>query len=430
MKEDADYIYEQAKKHVEWFSKSLPMIASENIISPMARDLMLSEFQDKYAEGPPGDRYYEGNEYVDNVEVKAQELAKELFGVDYADVRPISGTNANQAVLMALGGPDKSITSVDVSDGAHISSAQFGSVGLRGMKPQTYPFDVDEMNIDVEGTKELIRDVEPDVALFGRSVFMFPPPLEELQDVFEEVGCDVWYDGAHVLGLIAGNEFQQPLENGVDVMTGSTHKTLPGPQRGIILANPKSEEMEEGLFYGMFPGVVSNHHLHSMAALGIALAEHEKFGEEYASQIIDNAQALGQSLSERGIEVLCEHKGFTRSHTLAIDVQDMGGGETLVEAMEDANMIANKNLLPWDDVDSANEPSGIRLGTQALTRLGMKESHMDEVAEFIKRIIVDDEDPEKVKKDVMEFRKDFQEIQFCFHEGFPAHKHFSILDQG
>ena len=430
MKEAADYIYDQAKKHTEWFSKSLPMIASENIISPMARDLMLSELQDKYAEGPPGDRYYEGNIYVDNIELKVQELAKDLFGVDYADVRPISGTNANQAVLMALGGPGKSITSVDVSDGAHISSAKFGSVGLRGMEPKTYPFDVEEMNIELEGTKELIREEEPDIALFGRSVFMFPPPLEELQDVFQEVGCYVWYDAAHVLGLIAAGKFQQPMDNGVEVMTGSTHKTLPGPQRGIILSNPRDEEMEESLFYGMFPGVVSNHHLHSMAALGVALAEHQEFGKEYADQIIKNAQALGQALHERGIKVLCEHKGFTKSHTLAIDVQEQGGGETLVEAMEDANIIANKNLMPWDEVDSAREPSGIRLGSSALTRLGMKESHMDEVAEFIKRIIVDDEDPEKVKQDVIEFRKDFQKIKFCFHDDFPAHKHFSILEQG
>ncbi len=428
MKEDAEYIHEQSKKHTEWFSRSLPMIASENIISPMARDLMLSELQDKYAEGPPGDRYYEGNKYVDNIELKVQELAKDLFSVDYADVRPISGTNANQAVLMALGGPDKSITAVDVSDGAHISSAQFGSVGMRGMKPKTYPFDVDEMNIDLEGTKELLRDEEPDIALFGRSVFMFPPPLEELEPVFEEVGCDVWYDAAHVLGLIGAGKFQQPMENGVDVMTGSTHKTLPGPQRGIILSNPKDEQMEESLFYGMFPGVVSNHHLHSMAALGVAIAEHQKFGEEYAEQIIDNAQALGQALHERGIEVLCEHKGFTRSHTLAIDVQDQGGGETLVEAMEDANIIANKNLMPWDDVDSANEPSGIRLGSQALTRLGMKEGHMDEVAELIKRIIVDDESPEEVKQDVVALREDFQKVKFCFHEDMKAHEHYSILD--
>ncbi|MFP4050165.1 MAG: serine hydroxymethyltransferase [Thermoplasmata archaeon] len=429
MKKDAEYIYEQVKKHHKWFSNSLPMIASENIISPMARELLLSDLQDRYAEGTPGNRYYQGNIYVDKIELKVQELAKDLFGADYADVRPISGTNANQAVLMALGGPDKSITSVDVSDGAHISSAVFGSVGFRGMKPKTYPFNVDEMNIDLEGTKDLLLEEEPDIALFGQSVFLFPPPLDELKETFEEVGCHVWYDGAHVLGLIGAGRFQQPLEEGAEIMTGSTHKTLPGPQRGILLANPRDEETQEKLKYGVFPGVLSNHHLHTMAALGVSLSEHQKFGEDYADQIIKNAQALGQALYERGFDVLCEHKGFTASHTIAVDVLDEGGGETLVEAMEEANIIANKNLLPWDDVDSAQEPSGIRLGAQELTRLGMKENEMDEVAEFIKRIVMDKEDLEKVKVDVKEFRKDFSEIHYCFNEGMPAHDRFSFLDK-
>ncbi|MFP4232761.1 MAG: serine hydroxymethyltransferase [Candidatus Aenigmatarchaeota archaeon] len=428
MRKHVDFIQQQAKKHTEWFSNSLPMIASENIISPLAREMMLSHFQDKYAEGPVGNRYYEGNEYVDNVERRTKKLARKLFGADYADVRPLSGTNANQAVLMALGGPDKSITAPDISDGAHISSAKFGSVGFRGMEPKTYPFDVDEMNLDVEGTKELIREEEPDIALFGRSVFLFPPPLEELKDVFEEVGCKVWYDGAHVLGLIAAGEFQDPLNQGVDVMTGSTHKTLPGPQKGIVLANP-DEAMEEKLSAGAFPGVLSNHHLHSVAALGVALAEHRKFGEKYAKQIVNNAKALGQALYERGIEVLCEDKGFTESHTLAVDVQEYGGGETLAEALEEANIIANKNLMPWDDVESAQEPSGIRLGSQALTRLGMKEGHMDEVAELIKRVVVDKEEPAKVRENVKKLRKDFQGIHYCFEEGAPAHEHLRILDK-
>ncbi|MFO7991012.1 MAG: serine hydroxymethyltransferase [Thermoplasmata archaeon] len=429
MKEEIDYIYEQVEKHHEWFSNSLPMIASENIISPMARELLISDFHDRYAEGIPGHRYYQGNTYVDKVELKIQELARKLFGVEYADVRPISGTNANQSVLMALGGPDKTITSVDVSDGAHISSAVFGSVGYRGMKPKTYPFDVDEMNIDLEKTKKFILEQDPDIALFGQSVFLFPPPLKDLEEVFQEVGCYVWYDAAHVLGLIGGGQFQQPFEEGVEIMTGSTHKTLPGPQRGILMANPRDEEMQIKLRYGVFPGVLSNHHLHTMAALGVSLAEHMEFGKEYAKQIIKNAQALGQALHERGFDVLCSHKGFTKSHTIAVDVQEEGGGETLVEAMEEANMIANKNLLPWDNVDSAQEPSGIRLGSQELTRLGMKESHMEEVAEFIKRIVMDKEDPRKVKVDVTEFRKDFQEIHYCYKEGMPAHERFSFLDK-
>ncbi|MFW6040745.1 MAG: serine hydroxymethyltransferase [Thermoplasmatota archaeon] len=429
MKESVDFIYDMIEKHHNWFSNSLPMIASENIISPMARELMLSDFQDRYAEGTPGDRYYQGLIYVDEVELKVQELARDLFDAEYADVRPISGTNANQAVLMALGGHDKKITSVDVSDGAHISSAVFGSVGFRGMKPKTYPFNVKEMNIDVEGTKKLLYEEKPDIALFGRSVFLFPPPLKELEEVFQDVECHVWYDAAHVLGLIAGGEFNDPLREGVEIMTGSTHKTLPGPQHGILLANPKDEETQTKLNYGVFPGVLSNHHLHAMAALGVALAEHKEFGAQYADQIIKNAKALGQALHERGIKVLCEHKGFTESHTLAIDVQEEGGGETLVEAMEEANIIANKNLMPWDDVDSAKEPSGIRLGAQELTRLGMKEKEMDEVAELIKRIIIDNEDPKDVKEDVIELRRDFQDIHYCFKEGMPAHERFSFLDK-
>ena len=395
----------------------------------MARELLICDFHDRYAEGAPGKRYYQGNFFVDKVEIKTEELAKKLFKANYADVRPISGTNANMAVLMALGGPQKSITSVDVSDGAHISSAEFGAVGMRGMKSKTYPFDVKEMNIDVDKTKQMLLKEKPDIALFGQSVFLFPTPLKELQETFKEIGCHTWYDAAHVLGLIAGGKFQDPLREGIEIITGSTHKTLPGPQHGIILANPRNKEVEEKLFYGVFPGVLSNHHLNAMAALGVALEEHIHFGSKYAEQIIKNAKALGQALYERGFDVLCSHKGFTESHTLAVDVRKQCGGGTAVDKMEQANMIANKNLLPWDDVNKAQEPSGIRLGSQELTRIGMKESHMDEVAEFIKRIIIDNESPEKVKEDVVEFRKDFQNIHYCFKEGMPAHKRFTFLEK-
>ena len=429
MKEDVEFIYEQVDKHHDWFSKSIPMIASENIISPMARELLISDFHDRYAEGAPGARYYQGNIYVDEVEIRTEELAKKLFDAKFADVRPISGTVANMAVLMAFGGPDKKITSVDVSSGAHISSAPFGAVGLRGMSPITYPFDLDEMNIDVDGTRKMILEEKPDIALFGQSVFLFPTPIKELQDAFQEVGCHVWYDAAHVLGLIAGGEFQDPLREGVEIMTGSTHKTLPGPQHGMLVGNPRDEESRDKLFWSVFPGVLSNHHLHAMAALGVTLAEHMDFGRDYAKQTIKNAKVLGQALYERGFDVMCPEKGFTESHTLAIDVRKYGGGGTAVENMEKANMISNKNLMPWDDVDSALNPSGIRLGSQELTRLGMKESHMVEVAEFIKRVVVDKESPEEVKADVERFRMDFQGVHYCYKEGMPAHERFKFLDR-
>lgn len=432
MEDVPNFINEMVRKHHQLFESSLPMIASENLISPAARKLMISDFMDRYAEGLPGERYYQGNKYVDEVELKCIELAKQLFKVPYADVRPISGTNANQAVLMAAIKPGMTMTVPDVSAGAHISSAEFGSVGFRGVQGFPYPWDLENMNIDVDASIKLILEKKPKLALFGLSVFLFPTPISELMDALQEVEAIVWYDSAHVLGLIGGGQFQDPIREGVDIITGSTHKTLPGPQRGIILSEPKSkgmsyEKMIRKLTFGVFPGVLSNHHLHTMAALAVTLAEHIKYGEDYAKQIIKNAKALGQALHERGFKVMCEHLGFTESHTLSIDVKSLGGAAKLVEDLETSFIITNKNLMPWDHVDDALNPSGIRVGTQELTRIGMKESEMVDVAEFFKRICIDKDDPVKVGEDVKEFKKNFNTIQYCFDAGTPAYKMFEIL---
>ncbi len=423
-RKDADFISEMLDDHTDWFKNSIPMIASENLISPLAREMLMSDLCDRYAEGLPGDRYYNGNIYVDRIEERVIEMAKELFKSEYADIRPISGTVANIGLLKALTKPGDVITTPALSDGAHISTAKFGAVGVRGLTSHTYPFDVPEMNLDIDGTRKLLLEVRPKLALFGRSVFLFPAPLKELQDTFQEIGCNVWFDGAHVLGLIAAGRFQDPLREGAHVITGSTHKTLPGPQHGILIANPRDDRMARRLNSGIFPGVVSNHHLFATAALGITIAEHKEFGEEYADQIIRNAKALGQALYERGLKVFCEHKNFTESHTIVVDVMEQGGGKEIAQLMEDANMICNMNLLPWDD--KPRSPSGIRLGTQEMTRIGMKESHMVEVAEFIKRV-ADKEDTGKIKEDVINFKADFQGMQYCFHPDFPAYKRHRLV---
>jgi len=427
MNEDALYIRERARKHNKWFEESLPMIASENLISPLAAEMLVSDLHNRYAEGLPGARYYQGNTYVDEIEVRTTDLAKKLFKCEYADVRPISGTVANLAVLFALLKPGDKITTCNVADGAHISTAKFGAVGVRGVDPVPYPFDTKNMNLDVDGARKTILETKPKVALFGRSVFLFPTPLKELQDAFQEVGCTVWYDGAHVLGLIAGGKFQDPFREGAHLMTGSTHKTLPGPQHGIILGNPQTDKIRKKLIYGVFPGVLSNHHLNAMASLGIAIAEHIEFGAKYADQIVRNAKALGQAMHERGFDVLCPHLGFTESHTLAVDVSKIGGGTPIVEDLEKANIITNKNLLPWDDVNKAMNPSGIRLGVQELTRVGMSEQEMQDVAEFLKRIAIDKESPDKVRPDIIAFKSDFKNIHYCFNEGSNGYKYFELV---
>ena len=424
MNEDVAFINDQVDRHHEWFSKCLPMIASENVISPMAREMLLSDFGDRYAEGWPRERSYQGLIYVDEVEERVIALAKKLFRVGHADPRLISGTVANMAVYFALLEPGDIMTSVALSHGAHISSAKFGAAGLRGVHNINYPFDVDRMSIDVDETAKLIRQVKPKVAAFGQSVFLFPTPLRELADAFQDAGCRVWYDGAHVLGLIAGGKFQDPLHEGADVLTGSTHKTLPGPQHGILLSDRDDEKFIKQLKRAVFPGVVSNHHLHAMAALGVTLAEFLEFGREYADQIVRNSKALAQALHERGIHVLAEKHGFTESHTVALDVAAHGGGAKIAGDLEKANIITNKNLLPWDT--SPVKPSGVRLGTQELTRLGMKEPQMREAADLIARVAAKGESPEKVAADVAALRKDFNTVHYCFTKGAEAHRRWRL----
>ncbi len=388
-------------------------------MSPLAREVLSSDLNNRYAEGLPGKRYYQGNIYVDQIETLCENLAREVFRCKFADVRATTVTVSNMAVLMALTRPRDKMTTIARSDGGHISHDKIGATGLRGVRTFNYPFDEKNMNIDVEGAKRLMREIKPKVALFGQSVFLFPTPLRELNGVFDEVGCKTWYDAAHVLGLIAGKRFQDPLKEGADVVSGSTHKTLPGPQHGIVMSDLTKEGLEIALRRGVFPGVTSNHHLHSVAALAITLAETKEFGEAYADQTIRNAKALGQALHERGLDVLCEHLGFTESHTIVVDVEEFHGGAKIAKDLEAANIIVNKNLLPWDS--DPIRPCGIRIGSQELARLGMKEKEMVEVAELIARVVVKGEPPERVKPDVTTFKRQFTKVHYCFFEGEEAY---------
>ena len=418
-KDLAQSVRELTRKHSAWFKDCIPLIASENVMSPAAREVLNSDLNNRYAEGLPGKRYYQGNIYVDQIETICEDLAREVFACRFADVRSTSGTVSNMAVLMALTKTHDKMTTVALSDGGHISHAKIGATGMRGIRTFNYPFDEKNMNIDIEGAKRLIREVKPKVALFGQSVFLFPTPLDEMKDVFSEVGCSTWYDAAHVLGLIAGRKFQDPLREGIDVISGSTHKTLPGPQHGMILSDLTKEGLEASLRRGVFPGVTSNHHLHSVAALAVTLAETREFGEAYADQVIRNAKALGQGLFERGMEVLCEHLGFTESHTVVVDVEQFQGGAKVAKNLEAANIILNKNLLPWDS--DPVRPCGIRIGSQELTRLGMKEKEMAEVAELVARVVVKGQAPEKVKPDVIDLKRQFTKVHYCFFEGEEAY---------
>jgi glycine hydroxymethyltransferase len=427
--DEAEYIRTQAKKNNEFFSNSLPMIASENVLSPLCREMLITDFHGRYAEGTPGHRYYEGCNFFDRVEEKAMELAKKLFKCHYADVRPTAGTTANIGILKALIKPGETATVLDLANGAHISFGKWGGAGVRGINLISYPFNDEEMNIDVDGAVKLIKKVKPKLALNGRSVFLFPSPIKEIAEAAHDVGAYMIYDAAHVLGLIAGKQFQDPLREGADVMNGSTHKTLPGPQGGMVLSDHKGDTDEDKSFlrkigFGIFPGVTSSYHLHHVAAKAIAYAEHLEFGEAYAKQTIKNAQRFAQALHERGFKVFGEKLGFTKSHQILVEIGPKKGKEAS-KKLEDAGIVTNMNTIPGD-TDPLN-PSGLRLGTPELTRIGMKENEMDEVAKFYERALLKGEDVQKIKVDIKEFRKDFQELHYCFKEGFRGYDYHKLI---
>ncbi len=414
-------VLEKIETHHRWFSECLPLVASENITSSEVRAALSSDFGHRYAEGWPGERVYAGCKYIDEVELIAIDLAKKLLGAEFVDVRPISGVTANLAVYSALSSAGDTLMALSIPNGGHISMGKRdfgGTAGLvHNLDVEYFAFDKNIMNIDIDATKKRLEKLgkKPRIAMFGASLFLFPHPVRELADVIKENGGVVCYDAAHVIGLIAGGAFQDPLREGADVLTFSTHKTLFGPQGGAIATNGKYvEEIKQAVF----PGVTSNHHLHSVAGKALAFAEYLRFGKEYAHQVTRNAKALAQRLSELGLQVLGENVGFTKSHQVALDVTRFGDGTQIERKLELCNIIVNRQLIPGDLQAGRHytNPGGIRLGVSELTRLGMKESEMIEVANLIYEGITK-EDPGPVASKVRELRKGFQLVEYSFSRG-------------
>lgn len=384
-------------------TQAINLIASENTPSDAVRRVQNSDFMGRYAEGHPNEngqvnRYYQGTRYIDQIERMARNEILELFGAKQADVRPISGNASNTALALAYLRGGDTIIANSTDAGGHISH---GTVGVFGRRIQNrgqslklgtknsinlhfLPLTEDSYHVDAQKTIELVDQVAPQLIIMGKSLFLFPEPVSEVAAYCKTKGIPLLYDGAHVLGLIAGGQFQDPLREGATWMTGSTHKTFPGPQRGVILGN-LDEEGEKKYWgaadRGVFPGSSSNHHLHTLPALLVATREMKQYGRDYASQIVRNAQALGRSLDELGTPVEAREFGYTRSHMIAVNVAQWGGGVEVAKRLEENDIILNYNMLPGDS-DPRN-PSGLRIGVPEMTRFGMDERAMGELAQLL-----------------------------------------------
>jgi glycine hydroxymethyltransferase len=296
--------------------------------------------------------------------------------------------------------------------GGHISHHRAGSVGKYTHNIVDFPLTADGYHIDVDRTAGLIKALGPKVLVVGKSLFLFPEPVRELAELARQRGAVLLYDAAHVLGLIAGGCFQDPLGEGALLMTASVHKTFPGSQRGIILSNAGEAEWRK-IDKGAFPGSSSNHHLDTLVPLAITVYEMMDFAPAYARQTIANAKELGLRLAELGFNVQGEQFGFTESHQLAVDVREFGGGDEAARHLKDNAIILNMNLLPNEPLENATSPGGIRLGVQEMTRLGMKEAEMQLIAGLFKKCLLDGK---YVGEEVRELRRAFQKVHYSFDE--------------
>lgn len=408
--------------------QTLNLIASENPQSPAVRAVQNSDFMARYAEGHPNQgatvrRYYQGTRYIDQIETMAREELLALTRCRQADVRPISGNAANTAIALGyLRGGDTVIVN-STPAGGHISHNTIGvfgrriqtrglSLNLDAPKPiplHYFPLSEDLYHIDVAKSLDLIDQTKPRLLVLGKSLILFPEPIKELATLCRDRGIPILYDAAHVFGLIVGGQFQDPWREGATWVTASTHKTFPGPQRGVIVADLDEEQERQywpSADRGVFPGSSSNHHLHTLPALLVAIREMRHHAATYAAQIVRNAQALGRALDDAGIGVEARDFGYTASHQIAVNVAAHGGGVAVAQRLEANDIIVNYNLLPWDT--EPRNPSGLRIGVQEMTRYGMREPDMQTLAGLLAEAIRG----KQVREAVQALRASFRTLQY------------------
>lgn len=395
------------KKHVQYRKSCLNLIASENYSSDVVRSYLCSDLGNRYGcynTLDPSDREYTGNKYIHEIEMETQELVKEVFGGKYVDLRPISGHMAGMAVTLAILEPHDLVIEIHLKDWGHGLVDPMRLIPHLGETIRVEFMKFDENNeLDVEDLKRKARELRPKLIIFGGSGTLFPEPVREFREIADELGIILAYDASHVTGLIAGKVFPNPLEEGVDIMFGSTHKSFPGPQGGFVVTNRK--DLIEKIGKTLSPSLVTSHHLNRIPALAASLLEMKEYGHEYGVQIIKNSKALAEAMAKRGFNVLGAKKGYTETHLILVDV-----GNYVSKAP--GKLLEKAKILCSDDFSGASPQ--IRIGTPEVTRYGMKEKDMDYIAELFKRVLIDREDVNEVAKDVEAFVAKYQGLEFAF----------------
>jgi glycine hydroxymethyltransferase len=410
LKEFDPQIYSALRNELERQNNKLELIASENFTSIEVMEAMGSVMTNKYAEGYPGKRYYGGCEYVDMAENLARDRVKELFGAEYANVQPHSGSQANMAVYFTLVKPRDKVMGMDLSHGGHLTHGS--PVNFSGQLYNFVPYGINKETevIDYDQLESLVKKEKPKMITVGASAYSRNIDYKRFREIADKVGAFLFADIAHPAGLIAKGLLDDPLPH-CHVVSSTTHKTLRGPRGGLLLMGkdfenpfgikaPKSgrvKMMSELLDSMVIPGVQGGPLMHVIAAKAVAFKEalDSKF-KTYAEQVIKNAQAMAKKFVDLGFKVI---SGGTDNHLMLIDLRNKNmTGKAAQELLDPIGITVNKNAVPWDD-KSPLITSGIRIGTPALTTRGMNEKDMEAIAVMINDII-SNPDSDNVKKDV------------------------------
>ncbi len=381
-------IYKEIKRELKRQRECLEMIPSENFASLGVIEALGTVLNNKYSEGYANRRYYGGNAFVDNIETIAIERAKSLFRVPHANVQPYSGSPANFAVYVALCKPGDTIMGLNLSDGGHLTHGW--KVSATGMFFNSVSYHVKaDGYIDMDEVRSLAMKSRPRIIWVGATAYVREFPFEEFSRIADECGAYLVADISHIAGLVAGNAHRSPVDY-AHVVTTTTHKTLRGPRGAVIMATDrgirKDPELAGKIDRAIFPGLQGGPHDNVTAAMAVSFLEASKPEfSDYASQIVRNSKALAGELMKKGMKLVTNG---TDNHMILVDLTPFGAGSGIFaqEALDMAGIVVNKNTIPKDP-SSPFYPSGIRLGTPAITSRGMKEEQMQTIADLISKVI-------------------------------------------
>lgn len=379
-----------------------------NVMNPKAEAALSAGLGARPSLGYPGDKYEMGLEAIEKIEIIAAELAAEVFGAKYAEIRVPSGAIANLYAFMAAAQPGDCIIAPPAEIGGHVTHHGAGAAGLYGIVTHPAPVDPVNYTVDLERLREDALRLRPKLISIGGSLNLFAHPIREIRAIADEVGAIVLFDAAHMSGMIAGQAWQQPLQEGAHLMTMSTYKSLGGPPSGLILTN--DADLAQKLDAIAYPGLTANFDAAKSASLAVSLLDWKAHGRAYAEMMAKTAKALAEALVDRQVPIFARDRGITTSHQFAVEAAAFGGGQAAAKRLREINILSCGIGLPLAPV--AGDVNGLRLGTPEIVRFGMTPAEMPELAGYIAEGLAGARPVEVVAKEVTAFRRRFTTLHF------------------